>query len=184
MRLNSRFHRSSILAFLGAIIAAISPMLPWATIQFEPIQIPNQAQNLILPTLNIPASGFETIIYPTFASFFLVALSIALFTYDERKNAVRGLLFITSGFVMLMTYVYAISASLMAGSAVHDYYILFTSLWGVQLPQNYWPNFSISFGGYVALLGALLTIAGGFWALYEKLPNPQKVEIPPPTAVG
>jgi len=85
---------------------------------------------------------------------------------------------------MLMTYMYAISAALMAGSAAHDYFVLFSSLFGVPLPQNYWPNFTISFGGYVAILGALLTIVGGFWALYEKLPNPQKVEIPPPTAVG
>ena len=84
---------------------------------------------------------------------------------------------------MLMTYMHAISAALMAGSVVHDYYVLFSSLFGVQLPQNYWPNFSISFGGYVAILGALMTIVGGFLALNEKLPSPQKDAIPPPTTV-
>lgn len=178
MSSNAKFHRSSLLALLGALIAAISLVLPWATIQFNPISI--QPQNLILPTLNIPASGFETIIYPTFASFFVVVLSIALFTYDERRRMARGLLFIAGGFIMLMTYVYAISAAMMAATTVHDYYNVFASLLNIQLSQNYWPNFSISLGGYVAILGSVITIVAGLLAINEKQLNTQRIETPVP----
>jgi hypothetical protein len=162
-----------MLALLGAIIAAISPILPWATIQFNPITIPGsypsyQPQNLILPMLNIPASGFETIIYPTFSGFFLVVLSIALFANDERRRIARGLFIAAGGFIMLMTYVYAISAAIMAKDTVHDYYLTYASLLKIELPQNYWPNVSIAIGAYVALFGALITIAAGLWALKEK----------------
>jgi heme O synthase-like polyprenyltransferase len=162
-----------MLALLGAIIAAISPILPWATIQFNPITIPGsypsyQPQNLILPMLNIPASGFETIIYPTFSGFFLVVLSIALFANDERRRTARGLFIATGGFIMLMTYVYAISAAIMAKDTVHDYYLIYASLLKIELPQNYWPNVSIAIEAYVALFGALITIAAGLWALKEK----------------
>lgn len=185
MSSDAKFHRSSLLALLGALIAAISLVLPWATIQFNPISIPGSypsytPQNLILPTLNVPASGFETIIYPTFASFFVVVLSIALFTYDERRRIARGLLFIAGGFVMLMTYLYAISAAMMAATTVHDYYNVFASLLNIQLSQNYWPNFSISFGGYVAILGALITIVAGLLALNEKNLSSQRIETPVP----
>jgi hypothetical protein len=185
MSSNAKFHRSSLLALLGALISAISLVLPWATVQFNPISVPGTypsytPQNLILPTLNIPASGFETIIYPTFASFFVVVLSIALFTYDERRRIARGLLFITGGFVMLMTYVYAISAAIMAANTVHDYYNVFASLMNIPLPQNYWPNFSISFGGYVAILGAAITIVAGFMAINEKHLSSQRIETPVP----
>ena len=173
-----------MVALLGAVIAAISPILPWATFEFNSITIPGYYQSYItqyitLPALNIPASGFETIIYPTFFSFFLVVLSIALFSNDERRRNARGLLIVAGGFVMLMTYVYAISAAIMAKDAVYSYYLLFANLLGTALPANYlqnlFPRFSIAIGGYVALLGAVLTIVGGFWALMES-----RSQIPPP----
>ena len=168
-----KLNKSSILALLGAIIALISPILPWATIVFNPITIPSSfptyaPQNLILPTLNIPASGFETVIYPTFISFFVIVFSVGLFANDERKRVARGLFIAAGGSVMLMTYTYAISAAIMAKDTIHDYYLLFASLTNVQLPQNYWPNFSIAFGGYVAILGALITIVAGLWGLVEQ----------------
>jgi hypothetical protein len=93
----------------------------------------------------------------------------------------RGLLFIGGGFVMLMTYVYAISTAMMAATTVHDYYNVFASLLNIQLSQNYWPNFSISFGGYVAILGALITIVAGLLALNEKNLSSQRIETPVPT---
>jgi hypothetical protein len=162
-----------MLALVGAIIATISPILPWATIEFKPIVIPGyypsyQPQNLIFPTLNIPASGFETIIYPTFSSFFLVVLSVALFTNDERRRIARGLFITAGGFIMLMTYVYAISAAMLAKDAFHDYYLVLAPLFNIQFPQNYWPNFSIAIGGIVAILGALMTMVAGIWALIEQ----------------
>lgn len=177
MSSNAKFHRSSLLALLGAFIAAISLVLPWATVQFNPISV--TTQNLILPTLNIPASGFETIIYPTFASFFVVVISIALFTNDERRRMARGLLFIAGGFIMLMTYVYAISAAMMAATTVHDYYNAFTSVLNIQL-QNYFPYFSISFGGYIAILGSVITIIAGLLAINEKQLSAQRIETPAP----
>lgn len=168
-----KLHKSSMLALLGAIIALISPILPWATIVFNPIAVPGSypsytPQNLILPTLNIPASGFETVVYPTFISFFVVVFSVGLFANDERRRAARGLFIAAGGFVMLMTYTYAISAAIMAKDTVHDYYLIFASLFNVQLPSNYWPNFSIAIGGYVAILGALITIVAGLWVLLEQ----------------
>lgn len=170
---NVRLHKSSMLALLGAIIATISPILPWATIAFKPISIPGyypyyQPQYIILPTLNIPASGFETIIYPTFASFLLVVVSIALFTTDEKRQMARGLFIVGAGFIMLMTYLYAISAASIAAGTVHDYYMLFASLLNIPLAASYWPDFSIAMGGFVAILGALITIVAGVWAFREK----------------
>lgn len=182
MNTTVKLHKSSMLALLGAIIAMISPILPWATIVFNPISIPGYypsytPQNLILPTLNIPASGFETVLYPTFISFFVVVFSVGLFANDERRRTARGLFIAAGGFVMLMTYTYAISAALMAKDTVHDYYLIFASLYNVQLPQNYWPNFSIAIGGYVAILGALITIVAGLWVLMEQS---QSKNPPPP----
>ena len=179
-----KLNKSSKLALLGAIIALISPILPWATIVFNPITIPSSfptyaPQNLILPALNIPASGFETVIYPTFISFFVIVFSVGLFANDERRRVARGLFIAAGGSVMLMTYTYAISAAIMAKDTVHDYYLLFASLTNVQLPQNYWPNFSIAFGGYVAILGALMTIVAGLWALVEQSPNKNSAPLPP-----
>jgi len=180
-----RLHKSSMLALLGAIIALISPILPWATIVFNPIAVPGSypsytPQNLILPTLNIPASGFETVIYPTFISFFVVVFSVGLFANDERRRAARGLFIAAGGSVMLMTYTYAISAAIMAKDTVHDYYLLFASLSNIQLPQNYWPNFSIAIGGYVGILGALITIVAGLWVLLEQSQNKNPTPLPPP----
>jgi hypothetical protein len=180
-----KLNKSSILALLGAIIALISPILPWATIVFNPITIPSSfptyaPQNLILPALNIPASGFETVIYPTFISFFVIVFSVGLFANDERRRIARGLFIAAGGSVMLMTYTYAISAAIMAKDTVHDYYLLFASLTNVQLPQNYWPNFSIAFGGYVAILGALITIVAGLWALVEQSQSKNSAPLPTP----
>jgi hypothetical protein len=56
----------------------------------------------------------------------------------------------------------------MAKDTVHDYYLIYASLLKIELPQNYWPNVTIAIGAYVALLGALITIAAGLWALKEK----------------
>jgi hypothetical protein len=180
-----KLRKSSILALLGGIIALISPILPWATIVFNPIAIPGSypsyaPQNLILPTLNIPASGFETVIYPTFISFFVVVFSVGLFANDERRRAAGGLFIAAGGSVMLMTYTYAISAAIMAKDTVHDYYLLFASLSNVQLPQNYWPNFSIAIGGYVGILGALITIVAGLWVLLEQSQSKNPTPLPSP----
>jgi len=170
MSTNVKPDKSSMLALLGVIIALISPILPWATIVFNPIPLQGNLppQNVILPTLNIPASGFETVVYPTFISFFVVVFSVGLFANDERRCLAKGLFIAAGGSVMLMTYTYAISAAVMAKDTLHDYYLIFASLYNVQLPQNYWPNFSIAIGGYVAILGALITIVAGLWVLLEQ----------------
>jgi len=170
------------------IIATISPVLPWATIEFKSMQLPTGfpsfgLQNVVPPTLNIPVSSFETIIYPTFSSFFIVVLAVALFTYDERRCAARGLFIMAGGFIMLMTCLYAVSTAIVAKDVIHEYYLLFASLSGIGASQDFWPNFSVGIGAYVAMLGSFMTIVAGILALGEPSYGARNVDVPPLQAV-
>lgn len=169
-------HKSSIMALIGAAICLVAPLLPWATIDFERMEIPDHYvypdhyEELILdlPTLNVPASGFETIIYPTFFGFFLVVLGVALFTTDENRHIARGLFISGGGAVLLFSYAYAASAAILARDAVHAIYEAFSMM--IDLPDYwmYWPEVSISFGCYMALIGALMALASGLLAFRER----------------
>jgi len=165
-------HKSSIIALIGMAVCMISIPLPWATIVFERIEIPGgyppRVYTLDLPSLNIPASGFETMIYPTYFALFLVILGVAMFTADEKRHIGRGLFICGGGGVLLSSYLYAASATLLARDAVYEVYIAFMKFIEI-IPDytRYWPHVSINFGCYLAVIGALIVLVSGFLALRE-----------------